>query len=68
MAIREAAYYWLVCDHPGCEEKSTEGGEHSAWAEIHMAVEEAFNRDWTVTPYGGHFCERHHPEDDDGEA
>lgn len=64
MSVRSAPYFWLVCDYPNCEEKSTEGGEYTAWSEADMAVEEAFNIDWTVTDKGEHFCSRHHPEEE----
>ncbi len=68
MAIRSEPYYWLTCDHPGCGVKSTEGGEFTAWADIVGAVEDAFNSDWTVTFDGKHYCDEHHPEEEDDDG
>lgn len=69
MSVQSQPYYWLECDQSGCEAKSTEGGEHSAWMDEWMAEEEAFNSDWTITSDGKHYCDQHHPEEeDDGET
>lgn len=65
MSVGSAPYFWLVCDQPGCDRKSTEGGEFTAWSEEDQAVEEAFNIDWTITSDGNHFCDLHHPEEEE---
>jgi hypothetical protein len=63
MAVKSAPYYWLVCDHPDCTNKSTEGGEYDAWSDEHNAIEEAECRDWIVVD-GKHYCDGHANEHD----
>lgn len=61
MSVKSEPYYWLECDGPECGRKSTEYGDHTAWAEEHMAEEEAENGDWALTDEGKHFCPKHRP-------
>ncbi|BCW61897.1 hypothetical protein [Arthrobacter sp. StoSoilB22] len=58
MSVKSAPYYWLVCDHEGCEAKSTEGGDFSAWEEEDSAWEEAMNSEWSEVA-GKHYCDQH---------
>lgn len=65
MSVQSKPYYWLVCDHPGCNRKSTEGGEFTAWSDRNGAEEDAGNSDWQigwrdgVTATGYDFCWEH---------
>lgn len=68
MSVESAPYYWLVCDHPDCGEKSTEGGEYTAWSDQDGAMEDAFNSDWTITSDGKHYCDEHHPMEDEDDG
>lgn len=52
MSYKMALYYWLVCDT--CGRSSTEGGEHSAWADEFSAEDEARNEGWLVSKFGHH--------------
>ncbi len=65
MSFESAPYYWIVCDQPDCGAKSTEFGEFTAWSDKDGAEEEAFNSDWTIAQDGKHYCEKHHPEEDE---
>jgi hypothetical protein len=58
MSIKSEPYYWVECDEPDCGTKSTEGGEHSAWSEEDVAVQEAYDSDWFIDK-GKHYCEAH---------
>jgi hypothetical protein len=61
MSIKSAPYYWIECDQPDCGEKSTEGGDHSAWSDINGAEEDAYNSDWGMAD-GKHYCPPHIPQ------
>lgn len=57
--LKSEPFYWLVCDYPDCNLRSTENGEYAAWQDEDMAVEEAQNSDWLITDDGKHYCEAH---------
>ncbi|UOK18371.1 hypothetical protein SEA_BRUHMOMENT_55 [Arthrobacter phage BruhMoment] len=66
MSVRSAPYYWIECDHDGCTAKSTTGGDHSAWSETWMALEEADGSDWYAPSADGkHYCWDHHPRNEE---
>jgi hypothetical protein len=52
-------FWWIVCDEPGCEVKSTEGGEYTAWGDKGAARDEAVDSDWAETTDGLFFCSEH---------
>lgn len=54
MSTQSAPYFWLVCD--GCGERSTEGGDFSAWSDHGAAADEALDRGWQINDEGD-FCE-----------
>ena len=54
MSLKSAPYYWLECDD--CGEKSTEGGDYTAWSDHGAAESDAEVSDWYVED-GHHWCE-----------
>jgi hypothetical protein len=64
VSVKSAPYYWLECDHEGCGNKSTEGGEFTAWSDEDGAVQEAYDSEWFVSDDGKHYCDGHAPEHD----
>lgn len=58
MSVVSAPYYWLECDHHGCEIKSTDSSEFTAWADESYAVDSAFDSDW-IEVAGKHYCDEH---------
>lgn len=52
--IKEAPYYWVVCDD--CGVSAQEGSEHAAWSEAEHALSTAEESDWFVGKPGPHYC------------
>lgn len=47
MALRAEHYYWVECDHPGCDESSPHRDyEVTAWSSKDSAQECALAEDW----------------------
>lgn len=76
MSVQESSYYWLTCDGRGrvngtlCGEKSTEGGEFSAWGDVGTAIDDAVSSEW-VQHDGKDYCREHSMQfrcDDCGEV
>ena len=71
MSVHSKPFYWLVCDEPGCERKSTEGHEFDAWADEDNALESAECRDWLIIG-DEHYCYEHgdaqNPQDEEVDA
>lgn len=47
MSLKQAPYYSVVCDYPGCIE-TAQDGDYSAWADPQLAYEEASDADWLL--------------------
>lgn len=58
MGYVSAPFWWIVCDEPGCEVKSTTG-EYSAWGDQGEARDEALDSDWAETTDDLMFCSEH---------
>lgn len=58
MTIQSKPFYWLTCDAPGCEAKSTDESEYAAWADHGYAESEAEDSGWTFAG-GMHYCQDH---------
>lgn len=60
MGYQSAPYWWIVCDEPGCEAKSTEGSGYAAWGDQGGARDEAIDSDWREARTGDlFFCWEH---------
>jgi len=55
VSIKEAPYYWVVCDD--CGVRSTEEGEYAAWGDVGSAYDEATNAFWAIDIEGKDYCE-----------
>lgn len=61
MAVKSEPYWWLECDK--CGEKSTEGGDFTAWGDVDLAESDAEDGGWMVAgrngapESAGHLCE-----------
>lgn len=65
MSVQSAPFYWLTCDWPGCDVRSTEDGEYSAFDNVDSAVSDAEDCHWLVTDDGLHLCSAHTVWNDD---
>ena len=65
MSIKSKPYFWLECDHNGCDAKSPDGDEYSAWEDHGQAIDCAQNSYWTITLHGEHYCEEHGTGEDE---
>jgi len=63
MSIQSKPYYWVVCDEPGCERKSTDGGDYTAWSEEDHALDDADASEWLILD-DVHYCYEHSTKDD----
>lgn len=64
MSVQSKPYYWLTCDHEGCDARSPSAEyEVTAWDNESGAVTCAEDEDWTHTD-AGDFC-FDHPVDED---
>jgi len=64
--IRSKPYYWITCDHPGCEERSPGSGyEYSAWSEPQDVITCAEEGDWQQQG-DLWFCPDHAVEEESG--
>lgn len=54
MSVKSAPFYWLECD--GCDIKSTEDSEYSAWSDRGDAIDHAVDCGWLMSG-DGHYCD-----------
>ena len=65
MSLKSKPYYWIECDHVGCDERCpSEDCEVNAWDSKDDALDNIAYDDWTTTDAGGHYCIGHAPDDD----
>jgi hypothetical protein len=60
MTYASAPYWWVVCDAPDCNVKSTEGSDYAAWAEQSGAWDDASDNYWARNEADTkHYCDEH---------
>jgi hypothetical protein len=59
VSIQKVTMYRVVCDAAGCDVKTGDLGDYSAWGEEQHAVDEWDACDQQVTDDGKHFCDNH---------
>jgi len=66
VSLKSKPYYWLECDHEGCDERNPSlDNEVDAWSDEEGALEDAAYGDWTTTDAGEHYCPDHRPDEDE---
>jgi hypothetical protein len=60
MTVKSKPYFWVVCDHDGCAERSPSAGyEITAWCTEGDAITQAEEDDFAVNDAGEHYCPEH---------
>jgi hypothetical protein len=63
MSIKTTTIYWVECDFPGCNFKSTEGSDYVGLVELDQALAELDEIDWITvlnpTGFDTHYCGAH---------
>lgn len=60
MTVKEATYYYVQCDGPGCEFKTGDtGSDYSAWGDSGAAADDWECSDLQSTAEGKHYCDAH---------
>ncbi|QGJ93523.1 hypothetical protein SEA_MUFASA8_75 [Arthrobacter phage Mufasa8] len=65
MSLQQAPFYWLQCDHHGCDTKSTEDDEFAAYSDEASAREMAEGSEWhhhNGKDYCPHHADQHQPD------
>lgn len=59
MSTASTPFFWLTCDHPGCQVKSGDDGDYAAWSTVEQARDSANDGDWLIGHELGDFCPEH---------
>lgn len=73
MSVKSKPYFWIVCDHEGCDARSpssdaAETDGITAWEDEAQAFDSASGGDWMCKPEGQDFCLDHWPDDEDDQV
>ena len=65
MSVKSKPYYWIECDHVGCDDRSpSDGYEINAWSDEDGALSGADDDGWATTDTGEHYCPEHVDDED----
>ena len=62
MSVESTPYFWLECDTIGCQARSGDDADFSAFADASTAIEQAQYGDWLIVDENGaeaHYCPTH---------